>query len=459
MILTTMDNLRAEVTSKEKAPESIHRRLTEEFGMDRALLAIGEHFRIVGEPSRAIAFPRTVEELSEMLSFAMSENLTVIPAGAGTWLNMGNPPVRAHLIISTTYMNRILEYEPADLTVTVEAGCPLYTFNQHASEHRQWIPLDPFGDEAATLGGIVATATSGPLRCAYGTPRDWVIGMQIVHAYGLTTRAGGKVVKNVAGYDLCKLYTGSFGALGIITELSFKLRGLPPLERTLIFKAGAVSDICDLAMRINASDVQPSAIELLTANIKDEQVELATSGDGNYALALQFIGADETIKWQIDEAIRLGADFKYLKLSSEAALKFWNEYRETEISQEWDLIFRVSVKPADLGAMIAEVYKYLPESPLSMIRAHAANGVIRVHADNHALDWFRSKERPRRIVEFRTRAQALGGNMVILRAPLELKSQIDVWGEVGPTAILMHSLKEKFDPQNLLNPGRFVAGI
>ncbi len=454
-----IDNLRAEVISKEKAPETIHRRLTEEFGTDRALLAIGEHYRIVGEPSRAIALPHTVDELSEMLSFAMSENLTVIPAGAGTWLNMGNPPVRAHLIISTTHMNRVREYEPADLTATVEAGCPLYTFNQLAAQHRQWIPLDPFGDEGSTLGAIVATASSGPMRRGFGTPRDWVIGMQIVHAYGLTTRAGGKVVKNVAGYDLCKLYTGSYGTLGIITEISFKLRALPPAERTLVFAATDVNQLCALAARITASDVQPAAMELLSAKLHNDQVEITTTGDGNYVLALQFVDEDEAIRWQVAEAARMGSDLQHVPLLPEAAIKFWEAYRATEISQEWDLIFKVSVKPSDLAAMIAEVQKYLPESPLSMLRAHAANGVIRLHASNEALAWFRSKERPKRIAEFRRRAQDRGGNMVILRAPLDFKSHIDVWGEVGPTAVLMHALKEKFDPQSLLNPGRFVAGI
>ena len=454
-----IDNLRAEVISKEKLPEAIHRRLTEEFGTDRALLAIGEHYRLVGEPSRAIALPRTVDELSEMLSFAMSENLTVIPAGAGTWLNMGNPPVRAHLILSTTHMNRVLEYEPADLTATVEAGCPLYTFNQHAAQSRQWIPLDPFGDEGSTLGAIVATASSGPMRSAFGTPRDWVIGMQIVHAYGLKTRAGGKVVKNVAGYDLCKLYTGSFGTLGIITELSFKLRALPLAERTLVFAANDVNQLCALAARITASDVRPAAMELLSAKLHDDQVELTTTGDGNYVLALQFVDEDEAIRWQMAEAARMGSEFKHFPLLPEAATQFWGAYRATEISQEWDLIFKISVKPADLAVMVAEVQKYLPESPLSMLRAHAANGVIRLHASNQALDWFRSKERPKRIVEFRRRAQDHGGTMVLLRAPIELKSHVDVWGEVGPTAALMHALKEKFDPQNLLNPGRYVSGI
>jgi glycolate oxidase FAD binding subunit len=283
--------------------------------------------------------------------------------------------------------------------------------------------------------------------------------MQVVHAYGLTTRAGGKVVKNVAGYDLCKLYTGSYGTLGVITEISFKLRATPPAECTIVFAANEVKELCALAARITASDVQPAAMELLSARLRDEQVELATTSDGSYVLAVQFLDEEEPLRWQMAEAGRLGNKLKHFPLSVEAAAQFWEAYRATEVSAEWDLIFKLSVKPSDLAVIIAEAQKYLPESPLSMLRAHAASGVLRLHATNDALNWFRTKERPKRIAELRRRAQDHGGNMVILRAPLELKSQIDVWGEVGPTAVLMHALKEKFDPQNLLNPGRFVAGI
>ena len=217
--------------------------------------------------------------------------------------------------------------------------------------------------------------------------------------------------------------------------------------------------MCALIAQITASDVQPSALELLSARVSNNGIELATTGDGQYALALRFLGEEETVNWQIAEALRLSPECMPLKLDDATATKFWRDYYATELSSEWDLIFRLSVKPADLAAMIADAQKYLPESPLSMLRAHAANGVIRLHASNDALNWFRSKERPKRIAEFRGKAQAHGGNLVIVRAPRELKSQIDVWGEVGPTAVLMHGLKEKFDPQNLLNPGRFVAGI
>jgi FAD/FMN-containing dehydrogenase len=214
------------------------------FGEDRAEPASGDDFRVAEERERAVAFPRNIDELSEVMRLASGEGWRVIPAGAGTWLEMGARPERFDLVVSTAKMNRTLEYEPADLTATVEAGVPLAAFNRRAAEDRQFIPLDPFGAERSTIGGVIATASSGPLRCAYGTPRDWLIGVAVVAADGRITRAGGKVVKNVAGYDLCKLYTGSFGTLAVIAETSFKLRAIPPHEKTVIFYSRDVESLC-----------------------------------------------------------------------------------------------------------------------------------------------------------------------------------------------------------------------
>src|SRR5574341_1297762 len=149
--------------SAAASPDKILHRLREMFGEDRAVAAVGDDFRVDDEPARVVAFPHNVEELSEMLKLAGDERWRVVPAGAGTWLEMGNRPRQFHLIVSTQKMNRVLEYEPADLTTTVEAGCSLSSFNQNAAGHRQFIPLDPFGDERSTIGGVIATASAGPL--------------------------------------------------------------------------------------------------------------------------------------------------------------------------------------------------------------------------------------------------------------------------------------------------------
>jgi glycolate oxidase FAD binding subunit len=426
-------------------------RLHEMFGADRAGIFSGNNFRVIDEEMRVVAFPFNLEELREMLQLATSERWRVIPAGAGTWLEMGNRPPQFHLVISVEKMNRVIEYEPADLTATVEAGCTLSAFNMTAAGQRQFIPLDPFGDERSTIGGIVATGSSGPMRCAYGTPRDWLIGIQVAHANGSITRAGGKVVKNVAGYDLCKLYTGSFGSLGVITEMSFKLRALPSFEKTLTFYADDATALCALLSKIADSDVQLTACELISPS--QAALPLET---GRFALVLRFLNEPETTDSQINDALRLAAGLSSTVFNRADAENFWLAYHESEISDRWKYILRLSALPADLQTTLNDFNRILPAADW---RAHAANGVIRIHAEAGWLDSFKNRERARKLAELRQRVQSRGGQLVILRATDDVIEQLDVWGDAGTTASLMRGLKYKFDPQGRLNHGRFVAGI
>jgi glycolate oxidase FAD binding subunit len=437
----------------DNPPDRIAQRCTENFGQDRVQMAIGEHYRIADELQRVVLLPRSTDEISEMLRFAESEKMSVIPAGAGTWLEMGNKPVQAHIIISTAQMNRVIEYEPADLTCTVEAGCPLDSFNHLATEHLQRIPLDPFGDARSTLGAIVATGSHGPLRCGFGTPRDQVIGMQIIHANGQATRAGGKVVKNVAGYDLCKLYTGSFGTLGIISELSFRMRALPETEGTLFFYSTDVQGLCRVAARIRESDVQPAAMELFTWQVNEQE---AGHKETRFTLALRFINEPEAIKAQMAEAVRLSDHCPHAVPNETEARTFWKDYLAQECDSQWQIVLRLSVLPSHMAEVLAEAASTIPEATL---RIHAGNGVIRVFARAEVMEEFRRRERPLRLVELRQYAKSKGGEMMILRLPDPLSEQLDAWGDPGPTAHLMRALKGKFDPQSRLNPGRFVTGI
>src|SRR5262245_16799938 len=448
-----MENHQSE-TARGRAVSSdkIIYRLREMFGEDRAELAAGGHFRVGDERERAVAFPRNIEELSEMMRLASGEGWRVIPAGVGTWLEMGAQPARFDLVVSTAIMNSALEYEPADLTATVEAGAPLAAFNRTAADDRQFIPLDPFGDERSTVGGVIATASSGPLRCAYGTPRDWLIGVAVVHADGQITRAGGTVVKNVAGYDLCKLYAGSFGTLAVIAEASFKLRALPPCEKTIFFYSREAESLCLLVARITDSDVQPAAMELISP-----YAEAPPPLDAeHFALVLRFLNEAETVDWQVQEAARLGSGVRHTTLGGSDAGEFWRAYYESETSPRAEFILRLSALPADLNALIADINRALPRTPL---HSHAATGGLRLHGELRRLDGLEAGDRLSKLAEMRRMAQARGGQMLILSAPDEIKSRIDVWGEVGQGRSLMRALKEKFDPHRLLNPGRFVAGI
>ncbi|MFN0087558.1 MAG: FAD-binding oxidoreductase [Blastocatellia bacterium] len=430
--------------------DSILHRLREMFGEDRARRFSDDRFRVSDEAERIVVLPHTAEELSEMLKMAADQHWRVVPAGAGTWLGMGNRPTQFHLILSTERLDRVVEYEPADLTATVEAGCRLRTFNELAARHRQFIPLNPFGDEAMTIGGVVATASAGTMRCAYGTPRDWLIGITVAHADGRVTKAGGKVVKNVAGYDLCKIYAGSFGTLAVITEMSFKLRALPSTEKTIVFYADQAAPLCELLSRITDSDVAPTAMELFTPT------EALPVEQRPFALALRFLYEAETADSQIAEAARLGADLDRATLGEAEALAFWRAYETTETSPDWEFSLRMTGLPADLPAMIADADRVLPKAG---IRAHAGNGVLRILAGGGWLDEVRTRLQPRKLAELRRMARERGGALVILHAPAEISQQLDAWGEVGGTADLMRALKERFDPNSLLNPGRFVSGI
>ncbi len=171
--------------------------------------------------------PGSIEEACEVMKLASREGWSVVPAGASTWLNAGNPIERVNVVISTARLNQFLDHEPADLVASAQAGVTLEDFNQTLTRGGQWLPLDPPDDGRATLGGVVATGLAGAQKCGYGMPRNFVIGMRVVLADGKFVKAGGRVVKNVAGYDLCKFFTGSYGTLGLIAELTFKLRPRP----------------------------------------------------------------------------------------------------------------------------------------------------------------------------------------------------------------------------------------
>ena len=437
------------------APEAVAQRLAEAFGADRVTQSSGNQFRFGEEDTRVIAYPHNIEELSAMMKLAHAESWRVAPAGAGTWLEMGNAIVQFHVIVSTAKMARVLEYEPADLTCSVEAGVSLRDFNTQAAEHNQFLPLDPFGDERSTIGATVATASYGPLRAGYGTPRDWLVGCRVVHADGTITSAGGKVVKNVAGYDLCKLYTGSFGTLVVLAELNFKMRALPQADATQVFYADDAAALCALTARLFDSDLQPAALELLSP-----QTGLPID-EKRFALVLRYVTEEqETVAWQTGEAARLGNGMANTVLSSTDASTFWHAYYTSETSDERCFSLRAAALPTDLGKLIETAQRLMPTA---MLRAHAANGVLRIHGSADLLSELRAKHQFKLLIELREfakqNAKQSGGQMVILRAPDELKKQLDVWGDAGATMALMQGLKKQYDPHNRLNFGRFVAGL
>ncbi len=247
-----------------------------------SLAQIAGEAHVVSQNETVIVSPASAEEISEILKLASREGCKVLPVGGGTWLKS-----TANLIVSTTRLNQIIEHEPADLIAIAQAGVTLTDFNRRLAENGQWLPLDPPDDGRATLGGVVATGIGGPQQFGYGRPRGSVIGMKVVLADGSMIKAGGRVVKNVAGYDLCKLFTGSYGSLGIITELNFKLRPRPAREATVVAR-GSVEDLRKSARTIVEARLFPVAAEIV-------------SGE----LLVRFAGNEKGVAFQIEQALKL----------------------------------------------------------------------------------------------------------------------------------------------------------
>lgn len=392
-----------------------------------------------------LAKPGSPEEVAQCLGVCSKFNAAVVPGGLLTWLECGNPIRRVDVVLSLERMSRIVEYSPPDLTVTVEAGLTLSEFNSAAKRAGQWLPLDPPGFAAASLGAIAACGSSGALRGGFGTPRDYVIGLKLAHIDGTQSKSGGRVVKNVAGYDMNKLYVGSFGTLGVLTELTFKLRPLPERVVTLIITAAGLEPLVTLAGQILASELQPASI-FLTRGLGTGSPGLLA---GNDALLIRFIESEAAVEHQADWVARsIDGGHELAALDEVTAESVWKLVADIDLRGA--NACKASVPLSEAPRLYQRFLKAVPDS---VVTADLTTGIIRIAFDaGHklAIDLIR---------RLRSDATTAGGTLFIERAATAVRQHAGAWDEVGATAGLMRSTKEKFDPQSLLNPGRFVAGI
>lgn len=292
-----------------------------------------------------IVYPTTSDQVSELVRFAANNQLKVTPVGNMTWVPQS---FDADLVINTSRMNRVIEHEPADLIAVAEPGVTLSAFNEELKTNGQWLPLDPPNNGKATLGGIVATGIGGVQQFGYGRPRGSVIGMKVVLADGTLIKAGGRVVKNVAGYDLCKLFTGSNGTLGIITEINFKLRPTPRSERTLV-AVGPSQRLVDVGQRILETRLFPVALELVSSQVARE-LELEVP-DANAALLIRFAGNKSGVEFQLSQSLVELEGVQVETISTDPEL--WR--RVAELSGNSTEQTRVSVLPSKVPALVEHV--------------------------------------------------------------------------------------------------------
>ncbi len=339
------------------------------------------------------------------------------------------------------------------MTITVEAGITLAALNRILAAERQWLPLDVPHAARATLGGVVATAWSGPRRYGYGTPRDYVIGITAVDGRGVPFKGGGRVVKNVAGYDFCKLLTGSLGTLGVITRVTLKIK---PRPASSAFLACAVDDWSQaerLLEGLVTSATTPAAIELLTGPAWHDSPALGMATAGSRArLAVGLEGSEAEVDWMLE---RLAAEWRAggvevaHALRGERAEALWSELAEFPAAADAPLVVKASVLPSHVTGWIAAV---LEHDPAASIQAHAGNGIVIAR-----LAKFDAGDVSRVLIgRLQAAAEMAGGNVVVLSTTLEGLTRQAVWGGITAAGRWMQNVKKQFDPKNLLNPGRFV---
>ena len=414
-----------------------------------------------GHVPKAVVLPASVQEMQEVLQFASKNGLSVIPAGAGTKLGIGNLPEKVDIVLATTRLNSVIEYEPADLTVTVEAGIRLATLQTVLAQHRQYLALDPPYADRCTLGGIVATNASGSLRLRHGAARNQVLGLRVVHANGTVVKSGGKVVKNVAGYDLNKLYIGAFGTLGIITEVTLKLSPIPADEVILVADFQNVQRAIDTGLSIIGSQILPMFVNL---SINSDFVRTATDNATDTkrsTLMVGFGGDPETVAWQLTECQEIMKQNGALGVTiteGESRARLQETIREfpaTDTDTE-SVIAKLNLKRTGIAEFAAQIMDATWARDIQVM-ALLGSGILYLSIPVTSDTDFEVLANT--LTQLRQSATEARGNLILEAAPPELKQLMDVWGRVGDTLGLMKQVKDRFDARGFLNPGRFVSGI
>lgn len=396
---------------------------------------------VVGCQPEYVVSPGTEHELATVLSFANESGVAVIPRGGGTKLDWGNPPRRGGIVLSTLRLNHVLEHAWADLTLTVEAGCTVQALQNTLGQHGQRLAVDALWPDRATIGGLLSTNDSGVLRLRFGGLRDLIIGVTLALPDGTLASSGGKVVKNVAGYDLPKLATGAFGTLGVITRAVFRLHPLPRAASSISCVTAGIPAAQRLIALLLDSNLAYSAL----------QTRFVSAGERDISIDLLFEGTDSGRATQIARVKSL-ADSTPV---SEANSSLWNAreklHSEAIAACSSSVLVKMCARPADAMNAIADLRAMsASRARLDAVVQATGLGTILLKGDAGQL---------RSILEvFRKRMEATGGSMVILGNSPTTKG-LDAWGDPGDAIGVMRALKKQLDPKDTLNPGRFVGGI
>jgi glycolate oxidase FAD binding subunit len=393
---------------------------------------------VAGVQPKLVIEPGAESELAEILRLSNEAGLAVIPRGGGTKLGWGNRPARADLILSTARLTEIIEHAWADLTVSVEAGCTIQRLQETLAQHGQRLALDPLWPEKATVGGVLSTNDSGALRLRFGALRDLIIGATIALPDGTLARSGGKVVKNVAGYDLPKLVTGALGTLGVITRAVFRLHPLPRNARSFSVSATSAEETQRFVLTVQDSKL---AHTFLQSHFSDEAPPVS---------GILFEGTAAGLTAQEAQLRELATPGSV----SEASTSSWSAREELWSFSDpgTTAVAKICMLPGDLARTMGGVER--------AARLHQLRWRALVYATG--IGWLRLEGKPAALRGglqlLRVELEEHGGSLVALHRP-EKMAELDTWGNAGDALSLMKAVKHRLDAKNTLNPGRFVGGI
>ncbi|MBV6627491.1 MAG: FAD-binding oxidoreductase [Rivularia sp. (in: Bacteria)] len=406
--------------------------LTNELGSKQVKQAISP-----GNLPKYVVYPQTQKQLAEVMSQAYRNKWRVLPCGNSSKLKWGSLAKDIDIVVSTQNLNKIINHAVGDLTLTVEAGVKFADIQTILTKHKQILALNPTAPDLATIGGIIATGDTGSLRQRYGSVRDQLLGVTFVRADGQIARAGGRVVKNVAGYDLMKLFTGSYGTLSIITEATFRLY---PMQSTsgsamLLGSKEAISQAADI---IRGSALTPTQADLLSAQL------VSSMGLGKeLGLVIRFESIAESVKEQLNQVLRIGEKLELSKVtySGEEEQSLWQRLPEQiHLSESGTEI------TCKIGVLPNAAVEVLNRAQLGLINISSGLGILRIEDET-------------KVLEMRKLCELHSGFLTILSAPIEVKQKLDVWGYSGNGLELMQEIKKQFDSKNILSPERFIGGI
>jgi glycolate oxidase FAD binding subunit len=408
-------------------------------GAENVRAATGED-RVAGVQPQLVVAPSDEKQVAQALKAANDAGLAVIPRGGGTKLSWGNPPQRADVVLSTARLNAVVEHAHSDLTVTVEAGCTLKQLAETLAKQNQRLALDSLWPSSATIGGILSTNDSGALRLRFGSLRDLVIGITLALPDGTLAKSGGKVVKNVAGYDLPKLVTGALGTLGVITQATFRLHPMPKDSRTVSCLTRDAREAQRLVLAIQDSKLAHSALQIRFVESMQPQIDVL------------FEATEAGCAAQAEQLENILGSAKAI----DSGLVVWNArqelYSEATANSATSALAKISVLPSQIAEAHETLAKFAAANRARFSAVYYAIGIGTIYLSAATNDLATTLQ------NLRGKVETLGGSLVIARRP-DAMPPIDAWGNAGDALDLMSAVKKQFDPKSTLNPGRFVGGI